>query len=143
MPLSIPPPWPADEPPSPKTLLNAWYQFVLASPVVGRLAIQLGFAGRILQAARKAGSFSPERSEEHTSELHSRSDLVCRLLLEKKKNSEISHSTAVPPSGVRASVRHRTFRSLRKCRRAPLKNDTETHCRSVHDAGSSSTPFEC
>src|SRR2546428_3371359 len=26
----------------------------------------------------------PERSEEHTSELQSRSDLVCRLLLEKK-----------------------------------------------------------
>src|SRR2546428_680623 len=29
----------------------------------------------------------PDRSEEHTSELQSRSDLVCRLLLEKKKNS--------------------------------------------------------
>src|SRR2546428_8171440 len=28
---------------------------------------------------------SPYRSEEHTSELQSRSDLVCRLLLEKKK----------------------------------------------------------
>src|SRR2546428_9437211 len=27
-----------------------------------------------------------ERSEEHTSELQSRSDLVCRLLLEKKNN---------------------------------------------------------
>src|SRR2546428_6500500 len=27
------------------------------------------------------------RSEEHTSELQSRSDLVCRLLLEKKKNN--------------------------------------------------------
>src|SRR2546421_6030420 len=27
----------------------------------------------------------PGRSEEHTSELQSRSDLVCRLLLEKKK----------------------------------------------------------
>src|SRR5947207_7588155 len=27
----------------------------------------------------------PERSEEHTSELQSHSDLVCRLLLEKKK----------------------------------------------------------
>src|SRR2546421_7895671 len=27
------------------------------------------------------------RSEEHTSELQSRSDLVCRLLLEKKKDS--------------------------------------------------------
>src|SRR2546421_5024868 len=29
-----------------------------------------------------------ERSEEHTSELQSRSDLVCRLLLEKKKTKE-------------------------------------------------------
>src|SRR5690349_22529717 len=29
------------------------------------------------------------RSEEHTSELQSRRDLVCRLLLEKKKNTEI------------------------------------------------------
>src|SRR2546421_6662298 len=29
----------------------------------------------------------PDRSEEHTSELQSRSDLVCRLLLEKKKNN--------------------------------------------------------
>src|SRR5436190_20783506 len=28
------------------------------------------------------------RSEEHTSELQSHSDLVCRLLLEKKKNAE-------------------------------------------------------
>src|SRR2546428_9331651 len=27
------------------------------------------------------------RSEEHTSELQSRSDLVCRLLLDKKKNN--------------------------------------------------------
>src|SRR5437588_2544041 len=30
------------------------------------------------------------RSEEHTSELQSHSDLVCRLLLEKKKNPELS-----------------------------------------------------
>src|SRR5438105_12298833 len=29
--------------------------------------------------------FGPDRSEEHTSELQSRVDLVCRLLLEKKK----------------------------------------------------------
>src|SRR2546428_3016672 len=36
------------------------------------------------------------RSEEHTSELQSRSDLVCRLLLEKKKNTTeqyITHNT--------------------------------------------------
>src|SRR5206468_12199671 len=31
-----------------------------------------------------------ERSEEHTSELQSRSDLVCRLLLEKKKNKKLT-----------------------------------------------------
>src|SRR2546422_1854345 len=31
----------------------------------------------------------PTRSEEHTSELQSRLHLVCRLLLEKKKNKEI------------------------------------------------------
>src|SRR5438067_10212016 len=31
-----------------------------------------------------------ERSEEHTSELQSRFDLVCRLLLEKKKFSDVS-----------------------------------------------------
>src|SRR5699024_11750377 len=30
----------------------------------------------------------PGRSEEHTSELQSRFDLVCRLLLEKKKENE-------------------------------------------------------
>src|SRR2546421_2026677 len=32
----------------------------------------------------RAGPKHNERSEEHTSELQSRSDLVCRLLLEKK-----------------------------------------------------------
>src|SRR6266496_5726495 len=32
---------------------------------------------------------SANRSEEHTSELQSRRDLVCRLLLEKKKNKYI------------------------------------------------------
>src|SRR2546430_8802618 len=32
------------------------------------------------------------RSEEHTSELQSQSNLVCRLLLEKKKNKTIYHT---------------------------------------------------
>src|SRR5690349_24081733 len=31
-----------------------------------------------------------DRSEEHTSELQSRRDLVCRLLLEKKKTTQIT-----------------------------------------------------
>src|SRR5260221_4149502 len=38
-------------------------------------------------AKRKTSTIS-ERSEEHTSELQSHSDLVCRLLLEKKKNTK-------------------------------------------------------
>src|SRR5438874_7107093 len=42
------------------------------------------------RAARGSGGDTarggdPDRSEEHTSELQSRRDLVCRLLLEKKK----------------------------------------------------------
>src|SRR2546428_2869328 len=41
------------------------------------------------------------RSEEHTSELQSRSDLVCRLLLEKKKNWSTRATKSTPISGTR------------------------------------------
>src|SRR2546428_9695033 len=41
-------------------------------------------AGTYINADIVAGTAG--RSEEHTAELQSRSDLVCRLLLEKKKN---------------------------------------------------------
>src|SRR5947207_14678215 len=37
------------------------------------------------QLVRGRAGFRARRSEEHTSELQSHSDLVCRLLLEKKK----------------------------------------------------------
>src|SRR5207253_8969650 len=51
--------------------------------------VDLGRYARAL-AARwwllPAGLIAGERSEEHTSELQSRGHLVCRLLLEKKKN---------------------------------------------------------
>src|SRR5436190_9303500 len=44
------------------------------------------------RSAMNVSSLSPDRcemrSEEHTSELQSHSDLVCRLLLEKKKKKE-------------------------------------------------------
>src|SRR5437773_6920286 len=39
-----------------------------------------------LSVAHRHGGAGPVRSEEHTSELQSHHDLVCRLLLEKKKN---------------------------------------------------------
>src|SRR5438132_8240711 len=38
-----------------------------------------------LRNIRKVFDVQPTRSEEHTSELQSHSELVCRLLLEKKK----------------------------------------------------------
>src|SRR2546428_13264147 len=41
-------------------------------------------AGAVRKARAEKGSALHRRSEEHTSELQSRSDLVCRLLLEKK-----------------------------------------------------------
>src|SRR5260221_6361490 len=42
-------------------------------------------AGDRAGAGAAGGGGQPTRSEEHTSELQSHSDLVCRLLLEKKK----------------------------------------------------------
>src|SRR5438105_8511568 len=53
------------------------------------------------QKDRRGGSHhglsqSPLRSEEHTSELQSRVDLVCRLLLEKKKIYMVQSSSFNP-----------------------------------------------
>src|SRR2546421_3580275 len=47
------------------------------------------------------------RSEEHTSELQSRSDLVCRLLLEKKKTQYQSGSGVNEPNLQSAQQRSR------------------------------------
>src|SRR5256885_8404181 len=50
-----------------------------------------GFVGEDLLGAQgdQRGVFGGQRSEEHTSELQSPCNLVCRLLLEKKKNNKI------------------------------------------------------
>src|SRR5437773_6894990 len=57
------------------------------------MGVMLSAAGslRWLRDALGSGSGYDERSEEHTSELQSHHDLVCRLLLEKKNNN--IHST--------------------------------------------------
>src|SRR5438046_6785068 len=41
---------------------------------------------------------APRRSEEHTSELQSLTNLVCRLLLEKKKNTAMQNLNDPPQS---------------------------------------------
>src|SRR6267378_2941965 len=45
-----------------------------------------------------------DRSEEHTSELQSRRDLVCRLLLEKKKKSTVNGSSKATSSMLAKTV---------------------------------------
>src|SRR2546426_6267220 len=49
-------------------------------------------AGSVLQALKQLAHYS--RSEEHTSELQSPCNLVCRLLLEKKKTAQIKKAVA-------------------------------------------------
>src|SRR5947207_7724413 len=55
---------------------------------------------------RRARARAPPRarSEEHTSELQSHSDLVCRLLLEKKKKEKHSRNTANTKTAQRAQA---------------------------------------
>src|SRR2546421_12264375 len=55
--------------------------FRIAESISGENCTRVTADAAICQACRA-------RSEEHTSELQSRSDLVCRLLLEKKKKTE-------------------------------------------------------
>src|SRR2546428_9632789 len=61
------------------------------------------FGSRLLPVRFAGGAprVIADRSEEHTSELQSRSDLVCRLLLEKKKKIKTKH-TIVRPISTRA-----------------------------------------
>src|SRR5688572_31755598 len=83
-----------------------------ALPISQREAVRHGRAAALAsrrRRARAARAFHRDRrgnarSEEHTSELQSQSNLVCRLLLEKKKKKHyhiklhISTLTPCPPS---------------------------------------------
>src|SRR5256885_12471151 len=62
-------------------------------------ALELDLAPRVLDLRARgvvAGDFHAPRSEEHTSELQSPCNLVCRLLLEKKKKkTKVIYSTHI------------------------------------------------
>src|SRR5438034_8006586 len=64
--------------------LRAQAASTLTSPV-SEIFAGLVIVAIFLVGTRLALGASASRSEEHTSELQSHSDLVCRLLLEKKK----------------------------------------------------------
>src|SRR5271167_3797017 len=74
------------------------YTTLFRSGTVPASSIVVGHAGA------KRFSLAP-RSEEHTSELQSRFDLVCRLLLEKKKRSNLWSSGYAVDGTDRTSLR--------------------------------------
>src|SRR2546422_5347539 len=57
-------------------------------PVNGTWRIRMPAACMNISAGTCVEPYTPDRSEEHTSELQSRLHLVCRLLLEKKKKKQ-------------------------------------------------------
>src|SRR5438034_6918845 len=60
---------------------------------------QIAMAQLVIWNRAETGvQFCDHRSEEHTSELQSHSDLVCRLLLEKKKKKQKSYRLSNKPS---------------------------------------------
>src|SRR2546422_4969318 len=65
---------------------------------------------------RRRQQLADERSEEHTSELQSRLHLVCRLLLEKKKQT-----TTYARAGPRSPRASRCRRGGGRCRRACVR----------------------
>src|SRR5262249_60897975 len=58
--------------------------------------------GDILSESHESQFLFKSRSEEHTSELQSLTNLVCRLLLEKKKNKNVYQSTQDMSSKINA-----------------------------------------
>src|SRR5438046_10011088 len=72
-----------------------WQEMALAEAPPMANSLGLGLVGPTIIA------FGTERSEEHTSELQSLTNLVCRLLLEKKKkkhNNAVDHLIHLPTS---------------------------------------------
>src|SRR5206468_11390615 len=91
-------------PPSPLFPYTTLFRSAIGSPIPGFTSTAPLSPGppapptpaAALSAAASSRTFSRRsttivRSEEHTSELQSRSDLVCRLLLEKKKKNNTLH----------------------------------------------------
>src|SRR2546427_8660406 len=71
------------------TLFRSSYDIVIVLQGPFLAAILMSKGGQIALWLR---SVTVIRSEEHTSELQSQSNLVCRLLLEKKKNKNTSNA---------------------------------------------------
>src|SRR2546421_3793386 len=82
--------------------LESWLPLAVRAVLQAKGAELFGRDGAVLQLLRALFKADDFRSEEHTSELQSRSDLVCRLLLEKKKKRISISRSAIHPRSIRA-----------------------------------------
>src|SRR5215469_1429814 len=80
--------------PMSRRLLHTAGRRVIAAGAVLAAGVTVAACGTTgpSQGTGTSGQGAAARSEEHTSELQSRRDLVCRLLLEKKKKTTTSLS---------------------------------------------------
>src|SRR2546430_10568567 len=83
-----------------------------ALPIYQMDAAVKAFMAKAYQTPELTGMFTswqvnvPQRSEEHTSELQSQSNLVCRLLLEKKKKITLTYMITMMISKNYSMTRH-------------------------------------
>src|SRR5246127_5859078 len=102
----------------PRAILDFFFLMIRRPPRSTLFPYTTLFRSSPEKPARPAGSRSlwravprqRERSEEHTSELQSQSNLVCRLLLEKKNTAPpkraVAHDAGPPPHGNTIDSRH-------------------------------------
>src|SRR5260221_3813929 len=93
----------------PRSTLFPYTTLFRSSTVFGLVDLPFGAQASPMRGAKSRQSWILVRSEEHTSELQSHSDLVCRLLLEKKNKHRLRN--------VRSSVHSQPIHESRARRR--------------------------
>src|SRR3712207_7601208 len=83
------------------------YTTLFRSWSFSKIAVTEGGVVNTKKLRLKAKLGPTQRSEEHTSELQSRQYLVCRLLLEKKKETKAMHSIFLLHTEVQDEVERR------------------------------------
>src|SRR2546429_6839921 len=91
------------ENPLPKRRAASWFNHLKPPSMIGRSRWLAGYGA--LTHSSMNSTTPTDRSEEHTSELQSRLHLVCRLLLEKKKNRCLFGSPSTAGSSPRPQQR--------------------------------------
>src|SRR5256885_3255603 len=109
---------------------------------VGEIPLSVNTVHGLSEIVMRCCEGGAHRSEEHTSELQSPCNLVCRLLLEKKKNSHDQQSPPVQHASEWTDTRERT----RHChcgirRHPPLRSLAQLRAR--RPAGHAAKRLQC